>query len=182
LLPVQLLDDVPLGEQLDVIPAFAVLVVVCQAHPTGRESAHDDRQQGTSHDSSSERTGASDPSGNKDVEGEAVCDRLEEHYRKGGALRGGGREAARRPQRHEPVARTSGACQCRNDTIRRTHHNSANLLRSRRCDRSAQRCLRGRDTFLPAGMRSPLTFIPSLSRIYGWKRSTATGCAAISKP
>src|SRR5262249_31028147 len=61
LLPVQLLDDVLLGEQLDVIPAFAVLVVVCQAHPTGRESAHDDRQQGTSHDSSSERTGASDP-------------------------------------------------------------------------------------------------------------------------
>src|SRR6516164_7704057 len=52
LLPVQLLDDVPLGEHLDVIPTFAVLVVVCQAHPAGRESAHDDRQQGTSHDCS----------------------------------------------------------------------------------------------------------------------------------
>src|SRR5262249_12857351 len=44
---------------------------------------------GTSHDYSSERTGASDPSGNKDVEGGTVCDRLEEHSRKGGALRGG---------------------------------------------------------------------------------------------
>src|SRR5262245_57938256 len=96
LLPVQLLDDVLLGEQLDVIPAFAVLVVVCQAHPAGRESAHDDSQQGTSHDKSSERTGASDPSGNKDVEGGAVWDRLEEHSRQGGALRGGGREAALR--------------------------------------------------------------------------------------
>src|SRR5262245_56185050 len=79
LLPVQLLDDVLLGEQLDVIPASAVLAVLCQAHPAGRESAHDDRQQGPSHDSSSERTGATDPSGNKDVEGGAVCDRLEEH-------------------------------------------------------------------------------------------------------
>src|SRR5215831_6754581 len=102
LLPVQLLDDVLLGEELDVIPAFAVLAVLCQAHPAGRESAHDDRQQGASHDSSSERTGASDPSGNKDVEGGTVCDRLEEHSRKGEARRGGGREAARRPQRHEP--------------------------------------------------------------------------------
>src|SRR5262245_34230242 len=102
LLPVQLLDDVLLGEQLDVSPAFAVLAVLCQTHPAGRESAHDDRQQGTSHDCSSERTGASDPSGNKDVEGGTVCDRREEHSRKGGALRGGGREAARRPQRHEP--------------------------------------------------------------------------------
>src|SRR5215831_11056415 len=55
LLPVQLLDDVLLGEQLDVIPVFALLVVVCQAHPAGRESDHDDRQQGTSHDSSSKR-------------------------------------------------------------------------------------------------------------------------------
>src|SRR5262249_40892252 len=76
LLPVQLLDDVLLGEQLDLSPAFAVLVVVCQAHPASRESAHDDRQQGTSHDSSSERTGGCDPSSNKDVEGGAVCDRL----------------------------------------------------------------------------------------------------------
>src|SRR5262249_40999151 len=50
----------------------------------------------------SERTGASDPSGNKDVEGGTVCDRLEEHSRKGGARRGGGREAVRGPQRHEP--------------------------------------------------------------------------------
>src|SRR6516164_8156411 len=90
LLPVQLLDDVPLGEHLDVITAFAVLVVVCQAHPAGRESAHDDCQQGTLHDSSSERTGASDASGNKDAEGGAVCDRLEEHSRRGGALRVGG--------------------------------------------------------------------------------------------
>src|SRR5262249_20886898 len=57
LLAVQLLDDIPLGEHLDVIPAFAVLVVVSQAHPADRESAHDDRQQGTSHDSSSKRTG-----------------------------------------------------------------------------------------------------------------------------
>src|SRR5262249_4774073 len=89
LLPVQLLDDVLLGEHLDVSPAFAVLAVLCQTHPAGRESAHDDRQQGTSHDCSSERTGASDPSGNKDVEGGTVCDRLEEHSRKGGALRGG---------------------------------------------------------------------------------------------
>src|SRR5215475_7339690 len=40
LLPVQLLDDVLLGEQLDVIPAFGVLLVVCQAYPAGRESAH----------------------------------------------------------------------------------------------------------------------------------------------
>src|SRR5262245_42174817 len=118
LLPVQLLDDVLLGEQLDLSPAFAVFVVVCQAHPAGRESAHDDRQQGTSHDSSSERTGASDPSGNKDVERGAVCDRLEEHSNKGRALRGGGREAARRPQRHEPLDRTSEPCQCRTDTIR----------------------------------------------------------------
>src|SRR5262245_9694905 len=102
LLPVQLLGDVPLEEQLDVIPAFAVLVVVCRAHPAGRERAHDDRQQGTSHDGSSERTGASDPSGNKDVEGGTVCDRREEHSRTGGALRGGGPEAARRPQQHEP--------------------------------------------------------------------------------
>src|SRR5262249_536790 len=38
LLPVQLLDDADLGEQLDVVPAFAVLVVVRQAHPAGRES------------------------------------------------------------------------------------------------------------------------------------------------
>src|SRR5215470_2612711 len=89
LLPVQLLDDVPLGEQLDVSPAFAVLVVLCQTHPAGRESAQDDRQQGTSHDSSSERTGASDPSGTKDAEGGTVCDKLEEHSRKGGARRGG---------------------------------------------------------------------------------------------
>src|SRR6516165_8091606 len=37
LLPVQLLDDVLLGEQLDLIPAFAVLVVVCQAH---RQTPH----------------------------------------------------------------------------------------------------------------------------------------------
>src|SRR5262249_14636587 len=59
--------------------------------------AYDDRQQGTSHDSSSERTGASDPSGNKDVEGGTVCDRLEEHSRKGGALRGGGDVSAARP-------------------------------------------------------------------------------------
>src|SRR5215469_361113 len=88
LLPVQLLDDVLLGEQLDVIPAFAVLVVVGQADPAGRESAYDDHQQGASHDSSSERTGASDPSGNKDVEGGTVCDRLEDHSRQGGALRG----------------------------------------------------------------------------------------------
>src|SRR5215467_12844028 len=86
LLAVQLLDDVLLGKQLDLSPAFAVLVVVCQAHPAGRESAHDERQQGTSHDSSSERTGASDPCGNKDVEGGEVCDRLEVHSRKGGAL------------------------------------------------------------------------------------------------
>src|SRR5262249_34400625 len=100
LLPVQLLDDVLLGEYLDVIPAFAVLVVLCQAHPAGRESAHDDRQQGTSHDSSSERTGASDPCGNKDVEDGTVCDRLEEYSRKSGALRGGWREAVRRPRRH----------------------------------------------------------------------------------
>ena len=77
-----------------------MLVVVCQAHPAGRESAHDDRQQGTSHDSSSERTGASDPSGNKDMEGGTVCDRLEEHSRKGGRFAEGGREAARRPWRH----------------------------------------------------------------------------------
>src|SRR5215472_6334323 len=79
LLPVQLLDDLLLGEHLDVIPVFALLVVVGQAHPSGRESAHDDRQQGTSHDSSSKRTGASDPSGDKDVEGGTVSDRLEEH-------------------------------------------------------------------------------------------------------
>src|SRR5262249_32778465 len=69
LLPVQLLDEVPLGEHLDVVPAFAVLVAVCQAHPAGRESTHDDRQQGTPHDCSSERTGPSDLYGNKDVEG-----------------------------------------------------------------------------------------------------------------
>src|SRR6516165_2779075 len=79
LLAVHLLGDLPLGEHLDVIPAFAVLVVVCQAHPAGRESAHDDRQKGTSHDRSSEGTGASDPSGNKDVEGGTVWDRLEEY-------------------------------------------------------------------------------------------------------
>src|SRR5262249_49944365 len=42
LLPVQLLDDVLLGEQLDLSPAFAVLVVLRQAHPAGREGAHDD--------------------------------------------------------------------------------------------------------------------------------------------
>src|SRR5262245_28719385 len=82
LLPVQLFDDVPLGEQLDVSPAFAVLVVVGQAHPAGHKSAEDDRQPGTSHDSSSERTGARDPCGNKDVEGGAVCDRLEAHSKK----------------------------------------------------------------------------------------------------
>src|SRR5262249_27326850 len=118
LLPVQLLDDVLLGEHLDLSPAFAVLVVVCQAHPAGRERAQDDRHQGTSHDSSSERTGASAPSGNKDVEGGMVCDRLEEHSRKGGRFAEGGREAARRPHRHDPLHRSREPCQCRTDTIR----------------------------------------------------------------
>src|SRR5262249_13728265 len=36
LLPLQLLDDVLLGEQLDVIPALAVLVVTRQGHPADR--------------------------------------------------------------------------------------------------------------------------------------------------
>src|SRR5262249_53870546 len=88
LLPVHLLDDVPLGEHLHI--SFAVFVVVSQGHRADRESAHGDRQQSTPHNSPSERTRASDPSGNKDVEGGTVCDRLEEHFRKGFALRGGG--------------------------------------------------------------------------------------------
>src|SRR5262249_8458851 len=89
------------GGPVALAPAFAVLVVVCKAQPAGRESAHDDRQQGASHDSSSDRTGASDPSGNKDVEGGADCDRLEEHSRQGRALRGGGVE------RRLPAARAA---------------------------------------------------------------------------
>src|SRR5262249_26278880 len=68
-----------LGEHLDVLPAFAVLVVMGQAHPASHKSAHDDRYQGTPHDRSSARTGASDPFGNKDVESGAVCDRADEN-------------------------------------------------------------------------------------------------------
>src|SRR6516162_7032241 len=132
LLPVQLLDDVPLGEQLDVIPAFAVLVVVCRAHPAGRESAHDDRQQGTSHDSSSERTGASDPSGNKDVEGGTVCDRLEEHSRKGAALRGG-RGERRLVGRSDTNRRVQTRLRnCSGPPHLHRNRTSANLLRSHR--------------------------------------------------
>src|SRR5262245_61372620 len=40
LLPVQLLDDVLLGEELDVIPAFAVLVVMRQGHPADRAGSN----------------------------------------------------------------------------------------------------------------------------------------------
>src|SRR5262249_17487259 len=56
LLPVHLLGDLLLGEHLHA--ALAVLAVVGQAHPADRESAENDRQQGTPHDCSSERTGA----------------------------------------------------------------------------------------------------------------------------
>src|SRR5262245_12260951 len=67
LLAVQLLDDVPLGEHLDLRPAFAVSAVLRQAHPTGRESTKDNRQQAASHDFSSDRTSACSPFRNKDV-------------------------------------------------------------------------------------------------------------------
>src|SRR5262249_4453619 len=40
LLPVQLLDDVLLGEHLDVIPVFAVLVVMRQGHPADRAGSN----------------------------------------------------------------------------------------------------------------------------------------------
>src|SRR6516225_6808940 len=122
LLAVHLLGDLPLGEHLDVIPAFAVPAVLGQAHPAGRESAHDDRQQGTSHDSSSERTGASDPSGNKDVEGGTVCDRLEEHSRKGGALRGGGARGG-----SSAAATRTGGCKpnCGTAPVRPTYTGTA---------------------------------------------------------
>src|SRR6516225_5054111 len=122
LLPVQLLDDVLLGEQLDVRPAFAVLAVLCQTHPAGGESAHDDRQQGKSHDNSSERTEASDPSGNKDVEGGTVCDRLEEHSRKCGALRGGGARGG-----SSAAATRTGGCKpnCGTAPVRPTYTGTA---------------------------------------------------------
>src|SRR5262249_34328929 len=71
LLPVQLLGDVPLGEPLDVLASLAVPVVVSQAHPADGESAHDDRQQGTPHDRSSQISGATCNNGEW---GWAFCD------------------------------------------------------------------------------------------------------------
>src|SRR5262249_35614548 len=65
LLPVDLLGDVFLGERLD--PSFAVFAVLRQGHPADRESAEDNYQQTASHDSSSDRTEAFSPLGNKDV-------------------------------------------------------------------------------------------------------------------
>src|SRR5262245_16794472 len=53
LLPVQLLDDVLLGERLHA--SFAVFAMLGQGHPADGESTEDNRQQGASHDSSSDR-------------------------------------------------------------------------------------------------------------------------------
>src|SRR5262245_41618900 len=72
LLPVQLLDDVPLGEQLDLNPAFAVSAVLRQGHPADRESTEDNRQQAASHDFSSDRTRACSSFRNKDA-GAILC-------------------------------------------------------------------------------------------------------------
>src|SRR5262245_16368572 len=65
LLPVQLLDDVLLGEQLDLNPAFAVSAVLRHGHPAEREGTKANRQQAESHDFSSDRTGACSPFHNK---------------------------------------------------------------------------------------------------------------------
>src|SRR5439155_22672563 len=63
--PVDLFGDVFLGERLHA--AFAVLGMLRQGHPGDRESTEDNRQQGASHDSSSDRTKVCSPLGNKDV-------------------------------------------------------------------------------------------------------------------
>src|SRR5262245_14322195 len=72
LLPVHLLDDVPLGEQLDLNASFAVSAVLRQGHPADGEGAKDNRQQAASHDLSSDRTRACSPFRNKDI-GAILC-------------------------------------------------------------------------------------------------------------
>src|SRR5262245_24843365 len=56
LLPVQLLDDVLLGEQLDLNASLVVTAVLRQRHPAKGESTKDNRQQAASHDFSSDKS------------------------------------------------------------------------------------------------------------------------------